>query len=145
MKLSITKGNSLQTCACTAVTYLNTQGCLLLRQNVCSTSSASKQQTTSNISKRITWLVCNLNIKFTHSMPSVLWRCWLGGWLSGGVLICLWRGADLHMAQLMPLPLTISCYSKSSLALLVLAHPGSPGQRAVKRCCCILRRNAITK
>jgi len=31
------------------------------------------------------------------------------------VVICLGRGADLHMAQLMPLPLTISCSSKSRL------------------------------
>jgi len=28
------------------------------------------------------------------------------------VVICLERGADLHMAQLMPLPLTVSCFSK---------------------------------
>ena len=28
------------------------------------------------------------------------------------VVICLGRGADLHMAQLMPLPLTLSCFSK---------------------------------
>jgi len=33
------------------------------------------------------------------------------------VVICLGRGADLHMAQLMPLPLTISCPSKSRLVL----------------------------
>ena len=32
--------------------------------------------------------------------------------VSGGVVICLERGADLHMAQLMPLPLTVSCFSK---------------------------------
>jgi len=34
--------------------------------------------------------------------------------LSGGVLawLCLEQGADLHMAQLMPLPLTVSCFSK---------------------------------
>ena len=45
------------------------------------------------------------------------------------------RGADLHMAQLMPLPLTVSCFSKIRIGFtfLVLAHPGSPGQRAVKR------------
>jgi len=30
---------------------------------------------------------------------------------------CLGQGADLHMAQLMPLTLTISCSSKSRLAL----------------------------
>ena len=37
--------------------------------------------------------------------------------LSGGILaymvICLGRGADLHIAQLIPLPLTISCSRKS--------------------------------
>ena len=54
-------------------------------------------------------------------LPSVLWCCWLGGkkgirpvknravgcWCG----ICLERGADLHMAQLMPLTLTVSCCS----------------------------------
>ena len=51
------------------------------------------------------------------------------------MVICLDRGADLHMAQLMPLPLTVSCFSKIQIgfAFLVLAHLGSPGQRAVKR------------
>jgi len=41
------------------------------------------------------------------------------------------------MAQLMPLPLTVSCFSKIQIgfAFLVLAYPGSPGQRAVKRMC----------
>jgi len=29
-----------------------------------------------------------------------------------GMVICLDQGADLHMAQLMPLPLTVSCFSK---------------------------------
>jgi len=33
-------------------------------------------------------------------------------WWDAGVVICLKRGADLHMAQLMPLPLTVSCVSK---------------------------------
>ena len=53
------------------------------------------------------------------------------------MVVCLERGADLHMAQLMPLPLTVSCSSKiqTGLTLLVPAHPGSPGQRAVKRVC----------
>jgi len=46
------------------------------------------------------------------------------------VVICLGRGADLHMAQLMPLPITVSCFSKIQIGftLLVPAHPGSPGQ-----------------
>ena len=51
------------------------------------------------------------------------------------MVICLERGADLHMAQLMPLPLTVSCFSKIQIGFtfLVPAHLGSPGQRAVKR------------
>ena len=53
------------------------------------------------------------------------------------MVICLERGADLHMSQLMPVPLTVSCFSKIqiSFTFLVPAHPGSPGQRAVKRVC----------
>ena len=53
------------------------------------------------------------------------------------MVICLERGADLHMAQLMPLPLTVSCFSKiqTGFTFLVPAHLGSPGQRAVKRVC----------
>ena len=44
------------------------------------------------------------------------------------------RGADLHTAQLMPLPLTVSCCSKIQIGFtcLVPAHLGSPGQRAIK-------------
>jgi len=43
----------------------------------------------------------------------------------------------LHMAQLMPLPLTVSCFSRIQIGFtfLVPAHLGSPGQRAVKRVC----------
>ena len=46
------------------------------------------------------------------------------------MVICLERDADLHMAQLMPLPLTVSCVSKVQIGctFLVPAHPGSPGQ-----------------
>ena len=53
------------------------------------------------------------------------------------MVICLARGADLHMAQLMPLPLTVSCFSKIQIGFtfLVPAHPGSPGQMAVTRVC----------
>jgi len=56
------------------------------------------------------------------------------------VVMCMERGADLHMAQLMPLPLTVSCFSKIQIGFtfLVSAHPGSPGQRAVKRVCMYL-------
>ena len=69
---------------------------------------------------------CITELSSYHLCPSVLWRCWLGGrkgirpvknWVVG-----CWRGylgwdADLHIAQQMPLPLTISCSSKSRLVL----------------------------
>ena len=53
------------------------------------------------------------------------------------MVICLERGADLHMAQLMPLPLTVSCFSKIQIGftILVLAWPGSPGKKSVKGVC----------
>ena len=58
-----------------------------------------------------------------------------------GVVICLERGADcLHMVQVMPLPLTVSCFSKMQIGFtfLVLADMGSPRQRAVKWVCVVL-------
>jgi len=57
------------------------------------------------------------------------------------VVIYLERAADLHMAHLMLLLLTVSCSSKIQIGftLLVPAYPGSPGQRAVKRACmCVI-------
>ena len=51
----------------------------------------------------------------------------------------------LAYAQLMPPPLTVSCFSKIQIGFtfLVPAHPGSPGKRAVKRarvCVCVITR-----
>ena len=53
------------------------------------------------------------------------------------MVICVEQGADLRLAQLMPLPLAVSCFSESQtgFTFLVPAHPGSPGLRAVKRVC----------
>jgi len=53
------------------------------------------------------------------------------------VVISLERDADLHMAQLMPQPLTVSCFSKIQIGFTFLepADPGSPGQRTIKRVC----------
>jgi len=49
------------------------------------------------------------------------------------------RGADLHMAQLMPLPRTVSCFYKIQIGFtfLVPAQPVSTGQKAIK-CVCVL-------
>ena len=81
-------------------------------------------------------------------MPSVLWRCWLGGrkgirpvknWVVG-----CWHGylsgprcKLVYGPAVMPLPLTVSCFSEiqTGFTFLVPAHTGSPGQRAVKRAC----------
>jgi len=54
------------------------------------------------------------------------------------VVVCMERGAGLHMAQLMPLPLTVSCFSKIQIdfTFLVPAHPGSSEKMAVK-CVCV--------
>ena len=55
------------------------------------------------------------------------------------MVICLERDADLHMAQLMPLPLTVSCFRKiqTGFAFLVPAHPGSPGKGPLNGCACV--------
>jgi len=58
--------------------------------------------------------------------------------LSGEVLawLSVWSKVQTCViAQLMPLPLTVSCFSRIQIdfAVLVPAHPGSTGQRAVKR------------
>ena len=51
------------------------------------------------------------------------------------------------MAQLMPLPLTVSCFCKIQIGItfVVPAHPGSPGKRAVKRAraCVLFNMSAI--
>ena len=56
------------------------------------------------------------------------------------MVICLEQGADLHMAQLMPLPLTVCCISKiqTGFTFLVPAYLGSPGKMAAKRLCVCL-------
>jgi len=52
-------------------------------------------------------------------------------WWGAGMVICLELGADLRMAQVMPVPLTVFCFSKIQIGFtfLVPAHPDSPGQR----------------
>ena len=56
------------------------------------------------------------------------------------MVICLERGADMHMAQLMPLPLIVSCFSKIQIgfAFLVPAHLGSPGKGPLNGCVCVI-------
>ena len=67
-------------------------------------------------------------------------------WWGAGVVICLEQSADLHTAQLMPLPLTVSCFSKIQIGFtfLVLAHLGSPGKEPLNGCVCAAARYAVT-
>ena len=61
------------------------------------------------------------------------------------MVICLQRGADcLHLAQLMPLPLIVSCFSKIQIGFtfLVPAHPGSPGKGPLNGCVCVCTATA---
>ena len=55
------------------------------------------------------------------------------------MVICLEPGADLHMAQLMPLPLTVSCFSQIQIGFtfLVPVHLGSPGKGPLNGCVCV--------
>jgi len=65
-------------------------------------------------------------------------------WWGAGMVVCQVRGADLHMVQRVPLPLTVSCSCKIQIGFtfLVPAHLGSPGQRAIKRMCvCVCDTN----
>ena len=58
----------------------------------------------------------------------------LSGWSAG-----MERGADFYMTQLMPLPLTVSCFSKIQIGFtfLVPAHLGSPGEGPLNGCVCV--------
>jgi len=87
----------------------------------------------------------------SQAVPSVLWRCWLGGrkgirpvkteWWGAGMVICLERGAHWHMAQLMPLPLAVSCFSKIQIGFtfLIPAHLGSPEKGPLNGCVCVCK------
>ena len=74
-------------------------------------------------------------------------------WWGAGVVICLQRGADLHMAQLMPLPLTVSCFSKIQIGLIPFWYQLTwvvPDKGPLNRCVCtgvvnIMQRNLYGK
>jgi len=88
---------------------------------------------------------------------SVLWRCWLGGrkgirpvkteWWDVGMAMWLGQGADLHIAQLMSLPLTVSCSSKSTFVLPFWCRFTRvvPDKGPLNGCCCcyLLRRRRL--
>jgi len=115
-------------------------------------SYTTKNHETTVASKLVISLTCYRYQNSFIVRLEVLWRCWLGGrkgirpvkngvplneWWGAGVVVCLGRGADLHTAQLMPLPLTVSCFSKIQICFIFLvpAHPGRP--LSLNGCVCV--------
>ena len=89
--------------------------------------------------KRSAWLPSSIAAAGSFSSFHSCWCNWVAEWWGAGVVICLERGADLHMAQLMPLPLTVSCFSKIQIAFtfLVPAHPVVPDKGPLAVCVCV--------
>jgi len=91
------------------------------------------------LTKAITWNYYCCTIKFSstylHCFDAVGWMA--GRW-AAGMAICLGRNANVHMAQLMPLPLTISCSSKSRLILPFWYQLTQEvlDERLLNGCCC---------
>jgi len=106
----------------------------------------SAHQHTNELSHCCCVLAVDVTMEWTKSlqrkwlMAVFHWRCWLGGRkgirlvkterCGAGMVICLRWGADLHMAQLTPLPLTVSCSRKSRL--VYLSATGSAGKSRTK-------------
>jgi len=105
--------------------------------------------------QQIIWL-CSGHWRITI-VVNIVWRCAFSAlmllvgqqeghpaykkleWWGAGMVICLKRGADLHMAQLMPLPLTVSCFNKiqTGFTFLLLAYACSPGKGPLNVCVCV--------
>ena len=58
-------------------------------------------------------------------------------WWGAGVVVSLEQSADLHMAQLLPLPLTVSCFSKIQIGFTFLAHRVVPEKGPLNGCVCV--------
>jgi len=58
-------------------------------------------------------------------------------WWGAGIVICLEQGTDLHMSQLMPLPLTGSCFSKIQTGFTFLVPEKGPLNGCVCVCVCV--------
>ena len=65
----------------------------------------------------VTSAVWNLSNSFIGNITCINYSVCIHEWWGAGMVICLEQGADLHTAPLMPLPLTVSCSSKSRLVL----------------------------
>jgi len=95
--------------------------------DLCESSLAALHTVVSSICYPATQTVSENHQLYCTLKPTILCQCfdavgWASSqkkteWWDAGMVICQGRGADLHMAQLMPLPLTVSCSSKSRLVL----------------------------
>jgi len=81
------------------------------------------------------YLQCFDAVGWAAGRASGLWKT---EWWGAGMVICLEWGVDLHMAQLMPLPLIVSCFSifQIGFTFLVLAHLGTPRKGPLNGCVC---------
>jgi len=66
-------------------------------------------------------------------------------WWGAGMVICLERGGDLHTAQLIPLPLTVSCFSKIQIGFtfLVPAHRVVQEKGPLNVCCVVIHEEEL--
>jgi len=102
-------------------------------------SASNKPAELKHVMKSI--IITTMTTAFS-ALTLLVWRqeghlaCKKTKWWGAGMVICPEQDADLHMmAQLMPLPLTVSCFSKIQIGFTFLepAHLGSPRQKAVKQ------------
>ena len=103
------------------------------------TSYCVSTSTSLSVSHRHTHTLINRHLV---PLPSVIWRCWLGGrkgirpvkteWWDAGMVICLGWDADLHMPSwchchsLSLAPVNPDSFYLPGFTFLVLAHPGCP-------------------
>jgi len=99
----------------------------------------------SDVNKKVEWFLITLTLICLQCFDVVvrvagrasgLYRT---EWWGAGVVICLEQGAVLHVAQLMPLPLTVSCFSKIQIGFTFLV-PGSSGKGPLNGCVCVCVR-----
>jgi len=102
-----------------------------------------KNRLISRYGQQITSALVSHHLAFSALTLLVGWQeghlaCKKTEWWDAGVVICLEPGADLHMVQLMHLPLTVSCFSKIQIGstFLVPAHLGSPEKGQLNGCVC---------
>ena len=131
--------------------YASTFMPLILKQNLAHTNCCPSSCSWRLMAKTTYFKFCScsprLGLLPSVLLPLVLWRCWLGG--RKGIrpvkkrVVGYWHGylsgarcRLAYMAQLMPLPLTVSCFSKIQIGFtfLVPAHPGSPGKGLLNGC-----------